>query len=107
VTSDKHRLTEFGNKLPRKLFSFCRKEEREAKENIEIKGSIICTAHQISLGDHIQEDKMGWTCGTNRDNKHAYRVLFDKCEIQKLHGRPTVSVLSIYQEMVHTKYIME
>jgi len=21
------------------------------------------------LDDHIQEDKMGWTCGTNRENK--------------------------------------
>jgi len=46
---------------------------------------------------------MGWTCGTNRDNKCAYRELFDKCEIQKLRGRLTVCVLSIEEEMIPTR----
>jgi hypothetical protein len=64
---------------------------------------IICTAHQVLLDDHIQQDKMGWTCGKNRDNKYAYRVLFDYCNIQKVNGRPTVCVLSIEQEMIPTK----
>ena len=43
---------------------------------------------------------MGWTCGTNRDNKYVYRILFDKCEIQKVNGRLTLCVLSIEQEMI-------
>ena len=45
------------------------KKKEVAKGNSAMKSVIIWTAHQILLGYHIQEDKMGWTCGTNRENK--------------------------------------
>jgi hypothetical protein len=51
----------------------------------------------------MQEDKMGWTCGKNRDNKNAYKMLFDKCDIQKVNGRLTVCVLPIEQEIIPTR----
>ena len=71
-----------GVRLPQAGNHWFRGKKKEAaRGNSAMKVFIICTAHQILLDDHIQEDKMGWTCGKNKDNKYAYRVLFDKCNI--------------------------
>ena len=48
---------------------------------------IICTAHQILLGDQIEKNEMGWACNTYGERRGVYRVLVGKPEGKRTLGR--------------------
>jgi hypothetical protein len=49
---------------------------------------MICTAHQILLGDQIENNEMGWACSMCMGEENRVQDLVGKPEGQRLLGRP-------------------
>jgi hypothetical protein len=49
---------------------------------------MICTTHQILLGDQIEKNEIGGACSTYGEKRGVYRVLVGKPEGKRPLGRP-------------------
>lgn len=57
-------LRVYGNRVWREIFRSERYEVSGAGGNCTVRIFIICTSHQILLGDQSKENDMGGACGT-------------------------------------------
>ena len=59
-----HRPMVLEYRLLRKIVRPKRDEVTGSGENYIMRSLMICTPHQLLLGDKIEKNEMGWACGT-------------------------------------------
>jgi hypothetical protein len=71
---EEHRLRVFENRVLRRIFG----SKRENGGSCTMRNFIICTHPQISVGNQIKANEVGWACGTHGRGEKSVQVFGGK-----------------------------